>query len=80
MGWSGRWGDDTGAWWGLEGGGDGEIMAYVEDTAREGDILCTVLSLTSMYLGSEVLELDRLWNPTWFVEAIHYYEVWWWGL
>jgi hypothetical protein len=56
----------------LEGGGDGEIMAYMEDTAREGDILCTVLSLTSKYLGSDVLELDRLRNPTWFVETIHY--------
>ena len=44
----------------------------MEDTAREGNILGTVLGLTSKYFGSEVLKLDRLRNATWFVEAIHY--------
>jgi hypothetical protein len=56
----------------MEGRGDGEIMTYMEDTAREGDILGTVFSFTSKYLGSEVLKLDRLIHTTWFVEAIHY--------
>jgi hypothetical protein len=55
----------------LEGCGDGEIMAYVDDTAREGDALGMVLSGASGYLGSEILELDWFRDATGFMEAIH---------
>jgi hypothetical protein len=55
----------------LEGCGDGEIMAYVDDTAREGDTLGMVLGGASEDLSGEVLELDRFRDATRFVEAIH---------
>jgi hypothetical protein len=55
----------------LEGCGDGEIMAYVDDTAGEGDALGVVLSGASEHLGGEILELDRFRDAAGFVEAIH---------
>lgn len=55
----------------LEGCGDGEIMAYVDDTARERDALGVVLSRASDYLGGEILELDWFRDAMGFMEAIH---------
>jgi hypothetical protein len=55
----------------LEGCGDGEIIAYVDDTTGEGDILSVVLSGASEHLSGEVLELDRFRDAMGFVEAIH---------
>jgi hypothetical protein len=49
-------------------------MAYMEDTAGEGDILGTVLSFTGKYICSDILKVDGFRNTTWFVEAIHYKE------
>lgn len=46
-------------------------MAYVDDTAREGDALGVILGRASEDLGCEILELDRFRDPTRFVEAIH---------
>jgi hypothetical protein len=55
----------------LEGCGDGEIMAYVDDTAREGNALGVVLGGASEDLSCEVLEFDRVRDTVGFVEAIH---------
>ena len=46
-------------------------MAYVDDTAREGDALGVILGRASEDLGCEILELDRFRDSTRFVEAIH---------
>lgn len=46
-------------------------MAYVDDTAREGDTLGVILGGASEDLGGEVLELDRFRDTARFVEAIH---------
>jgi hypothetical protein len=43
----------------------------MEDTAREGNTLCTIFSLTSDNFRSKVLELDWLRDATGFVETIH---------
>lgn len=55
----------------LEGCGDGEIVAYVDDTARERDALSVVLSGASDYLGGEILEFDWFRDAAGFMEAIH---------
>jgi len=43
----------------------------MEDTAREGNALCTIFSLTSENFRSKVVELDWLGDATGFVETIH---------
>ncbi len=55
----------------MEGCSDGEIMAYMDDTAGEGDILGVVLGGAGEHFGGEILELDGLGDSTWFVEAVH---------
>jgi hypothetical protein len=72
--WSCGWVNYAGAWGLLEGGGDGEIMAYVDDTAREGDTLGVVLGGASEDLSCEILKFDRFSDTTRFVEAIHIVE------
>jgi hypothetical protein len=46
-------------------------MAYVDDTAREGDALGVVFGGASEDLSCEILELDRFRDTARFVEAIH---------
>ena len=55
----------------MEGCGDGEIMAYVDDTAREGDALSVVFGGASEDLSCEILELDGFGDTVRFMEAIH---------
>ncbi len=46
-------------------------MAYVDDTAREGDALGVVFGRASEDLSCEILEFDRFRDTARFVEAIH---------
>ena len=46
-------------------------MAYVDDTAREGDALGVVLGGAGEDLSCEILELNRFRDTARFVEAIH---------
>lgn len=46
-------------------------MAYVDDTAREGDALGVVLGGASEDLSCEILELDGFRDTARFVEAVH---------
>ena len=46
-------------------------MAYVDDTAREGDALGVVLGGASEDLSCEILELDGFRDTVRFVEAVH---------
>jgi hypothetical protein len=46
-------------------------MAYVDDTAREGDVFGVVLSGASEDLSCEILELDGFSDTARFLEAIH---------
>jgi len=46
-------------------------MAYMDDTAGEGDTLGVVLGGASEDFSGEILELDGLGDSTWFVEAVH---------
>jgi hypothetical protein len=46
-------------------------MAYVDDTAREGDALGVILGGASEDLSCEILELDRFRDRSRLVEAIH---------
>lgn len=46
-------------------------MAYVDDTAREGNALGVVLGGASEDLSCEILELDGFRDTARFVEAIH---------
>jgi hypothetical protein len=46
-------------------------MAYVDDTAREGDALGVIFGGASEDLGCEILELDWFRDTVRFVETIH---------
>jgi hypothetical protein len=56
--WNGRGG--AGGYRNVEGSGDGEIMADMEDATRERDPGCTMLLLESLDLGADVVEIDDL--------------------
>ena len=71
LGWCRRRGNDAGARRGVEGGGDGEIMADMDDATGEGNALCVVLGGAGEHFGGEILELDGFGDSTGFVEAIH---------
>lgn len=55
----------------MESSGDGQIVAYMDNTARESKALCTIFSLTSEDFRSKVFELDWLGDATGFVETVH---------
>ena len=55
----------------MEGRGDGEIMADMDDAAGEGNAFCVVLGGAGEHFGGEILELDGFGDSTGFVEAIH---------
>lgn len=55
---------------GGEGAGDGEVVADVEDAAREGDALGAVLVFEAGDVGADVGERG-FGAPVWFGEAVH---------
>jgi hypothetical protein len=60
----------------VESSGDGEIMAHMDDAAREGNALGVILGGASDDFCGKVLELDGLGYSTGLMEAIHV-ESWW---
>jgi hypothetical protein len=55
----------------MKRGSDGQIVANMDNTARESKTLCTIFSLTSENFRSKVLEPDWVGDAAGFVETVH---------